>query len=133
MRKDRYRALSEINITNLVDVTMVLLIIFMITAPYMKRGLEVRLPKASADAVSADSNLIITMTRDSLLVLNNEPLLPEQFGTTLLQKYKDRGEAPVMLQADQAVPYGQVIAVMNRLKKAGISNMALLVEPEEAP
>lgn len=133
MRKDRYRALSEINITNLVDVTMVLLIIFMITAPYMKRGLEVRLPKASADAVSADSNLIITLTRDSVLVLNNEPLLPEHFGTTLLQKYKERGEAPVMLQADKAVPYGQVIAVMNRLKKAGISNMALLVEPEEAP
>lgn len=133
MRKDRYRAFSEINITNLVDVTMVLLIIFMITAPYMKRGLEVRLPRAGADAVSADSNLIITLTRDSVLVLNNEPLLPEHFGTILLQKYKDKGEAPVMLQADRAVPYGQVITVMNRLKKAGISNLALLVEPEEGP
>ncbi|MBN1893117.1 biopolymer transporter ExbD [bacterium] len=133
MKKHRYRAMTEINITNLVDVTMVLLIIFMITAPFLKRGLEVRLPQASADAVSADSNLIITLTRDSLVVLNNEPLLPEHFGTVLLRKYRDKGEAPVMLQADRAVPYGHVIAVMNRLRKAGISNLALLVEPEEEP
>ncbi len=121
--------LADINVTPLVDVVLVLLIIFMVTAPMMQRGVDVDLPRAESAVGQEEQRLIVTID-SSLRVYLNERSMPlgelQQHLVTVAAAYRDPF---VYLRADQAVPYGRVMAVMDRIKKAGIEKVGLVTEP----
>ena len=131
MRKSRYPSISEINVTNLVDVTIVLLIIFMITAPLLRSGIEVKLPKSDARDLKPHEGVVVTMTRDNILYVNDEMVSPQQFDALLLRRYTESGKELVLLKADEEIPYGRVIHLMDQIKGVGIANLGLIVEPGE--
>lgn len=131
MRKGRYSSISEINVTNLVDVTMVLLIIFMITAPLLRSGIEVNLPKSRAQDLRPHEGVVVTLTRADRLYVNDEAVSTDAFDARLLQRYTESGKKLVLLQADEEIPYGRVIHLMDRIKSVGITNIGLIVEPGE--
>ena len=113
--------MSEINITPMVDVMLVLLIIFMVTAPMMSRGVELDLPRAKAEAMNVDeSKLVMTIDRD-LNVYLGETIIPnERLEDALVNNARLQREGELYLKADASVPYGFVIQVMALVKRAGI-------------
>ena len=129
MNRTRYTTLAEINVTSLVDVSLVLLIIFMITAPLLQSGLEVNLPQADADELQAKEGIVVVITAGGALYIEQELVERDSFGERLMQHYASRGGQPVLLKADREVPYGEVIRVIDRIKRSGISKVGLLVEP----
>jgi biopolymer transport protein TolR len=130
--RDR-RILSEINVTPLVDVMLVLLIIFMVTTPLLQRGTDVELPQAATAEVKEAERLTLTLTRDSRIYLNNE----EVPRGTLLARMKavaaGRKDRLVYFRGDAAVPYGTVIEVMDALKAAGIETVGMITEQPRVP
>lgn len=133
MNNSKHRIISEINVTSLVDVTMVMLIIFMITAPLMRSGIEVELPKTKATDLKPYEGVVVTLMRDGTIKLNDVKTSLEKFDIQLLQLYAASSKKMVMLQADKDVPYGKVIQIMDRIKGAGINNVGLIVQPEKEP
>jgi biopolymer transport protein TolR len=124
------KSLSEINVTSLVDVTMVLLIIFMITSPLMQMGIQVNLPRASAKAVETKGNLVVTVSKDGTVSIEDRviPLvaLPEQ-----LEQALKAGKRGVLIRADKAVPYGAVVKILDITRKTGIVDVGLITELDE--
>lgn len=131
MRKRKYSSLSEINVTNLVDVTMVLLIIFMITAPLLRSGMEVDLPESTSRDITPREGIVVSLSSQGTIFIDEEQVKQENFGERLLKKYTAANRRQVLLQADKAVPYGQVVALMDDIKKVGIHNLGLIVEAKE--
>lgn len=131
MRKRKYSSLSEINVTNLVDVTMVLLIIFMITAPLLRSGMEVDLPESTSRDITPREGIIVSLSNQGIIFIDEEQVKMENFSERLLKKYTEANRRQVLLQADKAVPYGQVVALMDDIKKVGIHNLGLIVEAKE--
>lgn len=124
------RLMSEINVTPLVDVMLVLLIIFMVTAPMMSQGLDVTLPQASADAVETETEqLVITLTKDSRVFINNVQVTPVDFKEKLLTILQGDLSREVFLKADKDVPYGQVVYLMSEIRQAGIEKLGMITEP----
>lgn len=123
--------MSEINVTNLVDVTMVLLIIFMITAPLLRSGMKVNLPKSDTRDITPRTGILVSLNSDGIIFIDDEQVRPEDFSARLLKVYTARNQQQVLLQADRAVPYGQAISLMNDIKSVGIYNLGLIVEPKE--
>jgi len=119
-------ALSDINVTPLVDVILVLLIIFMVTAPMMSRGIDVRLPKTEAGSDATEDRLIITVDRDSTIYLNDRPVNLALLTDRLKGEMQRTGSEFVFLRADQDVPYGRVMAVMDQIKKAGADKVGMV-------
>ena len=124
------KSLSEINVTSLVDVTLVLLIIFMITSPLMQMGIQVNLPKASSKAIETKGNLTITIRKDATIMIEDKavPLtvLPEE----LAKAHKD-GKKGILIRADEGVPYGAVVKVLDMTRKSGIQDVGLITELDE--
>jgi len=124
--------LAEINVTPLVDVMLVLLIIFIITAPMLVQGLKVNLPKQDAPGLTSKSEepVILTLTSDQIILLGDEPvhikLLPDRLGATLAGSPR-----PVYLKADESLPYGFVIRVLAVLDQVGVEEVVLVTHPEE--
>jgi biopolymer transport protein TolR len=131
MKKSRYTSLSEINVTNLVDVTMVLLIIFMITAPLLRSGMEVQLPKTKSQDIQPREGIVVTLGKDGQLFINEHAVNRNDFSARLLSVYSASNKQQVLLQADKNVAYGEVIKLMDEIKKLEIHNLGLIVEPEE--
>ena len=127
-RKKRF--VSEINVTPFVDVMMVLLIIFMVTAPMMDSGLDVDLPQAKqVENLPTDADhLVLTVREDGALFLDTYQVQLEELETRLSMLVKDKGRA-LFLQADKAVPYGIVVDVMGRIKSAGIERLGVIAMP----
>ncbi len=122
-------ALAEINVTPLVDVILVLLIIFMVTAPMMQRGIDVALPQAQSATGAEEERLIVTLDRTSRVWLNESPV-PLNLLEERLKAAAEGLAAPfVYLRADRAIPYGEVMAVMDRIKRSGIERVGLVTEP----
>ena len=121
---------SEINVTPFVDVMMVLLIIFMVTAPMMDSGLDVDLPQAKqVDNLPTDADhLVLTVREDGALFLDTYPVKLEELEPRLTELVRDKGRA-LFLQADKAVPYGVVVDVMGRIKAAGIEKLGVVATP----
>jgi len=126
----RKNFVSEINVTPFVDVMMVLLIIFMVTAPMMESGLDVNLPQAKqVDNLPTDSDhLVLTVRGDGTLYLDTYQVTFDELEErlTVLVKEKDRA---LFLQADKDVPYGTVVDVMGRIKAAGIEKLGVVAMP----
>lgn len=130
MKLSEKKLLSEINVTSLVDVTLVLLIIFMITSPLMQLGIEVNLPKASAKPIEKRETLTITVRKDGALSIAGE-LVPLAALGQSLERARARGAKGVLIRADQQVPYGAVVKVLDAARKQGIVEVGLVTELEE--
>ena len=131
-RSRRHGSMAEINVTPLVDVVLVLLIIFMVTAPMMQRGVDVQLPRAESATGQEEQRLIVTIDRANRVYLNETSMALgdlEQHLATVASGYRDPF---VYLRADQSVPYGRVMAVMDRIKRSGIERVGLVTEPGPA-
>ena len=123
-------ALAEINVTPLVDVMLVLLIIFMITAPMLRQGMEVDLPVATSPSQpSAQDDVVLTVTKDGVLYLNESVYTLEALPPKLKAMYQNRRDQSLFLRADASVPYGTVIQVMDAVKQAGIVQLGMITQP----
>ncbi|MCA1793451.1 MAG: protein TolR [Desulfotignum sp.] len=124
--------MSDINVTPFVDVMLVLLIIFMVTAPMMVQGVDVDLPVATASPLPADEdNLIISIDNDRKVYINNQEVsvvfLSEKLGAVL----ENMDTNTVYLKADKQVPYGVVVNVMSQIKKAGVQSLGMITLPDD--
>lgn len=125
--KDR-RMLSEINVTPLVDVTLVLLIIFMVTTPMLQRGTDVQLPTAQASQVKEEQRITLTVTRDSRIFVDNEEVSRQNLETRLKSIAGPGKERVLYLRGDARVPYGFVIEVMDAIKSSGIETIGMITD-----
>ena len=131
MEESRHRRfLSEINVIPLVDVVLVLLIIFMVTAPMLHRGMDISLPTSSSNTIKAEERLIITVQRDQKLYLGNDAISLVDLRTKLHQAKEANPEVSVYLRADRKVPYGTVVQVMDEIKAANIDKMGMVTSPK---
>ena len=128
-RRARRPALSDINVTPLVDVILVLLIIFMVTAPMMQRGVDVRLPRVESSADAREQRLVVTVAKDQRVYLNDQVVGLSLVGERVRTLSRSTGVDFVFLRADREVPYGRVMSVMNAIKKAGIEKVGMVTEP----
>ena len=126
---------SEINVTPLVDVMLVLLIIFMVTAPMMTQGVDVKLPESSAPAIrSDDERLVVTITQDRKIYLNDNVVESGELGSKLAAITRNQPDRKgVFLRADEKIPYGYVMEVMGLIKEAGIDQIGMVTEPAKSP
>jgi biopolymer transport protein TolR len=121
--------LAEINVIPLVDVVLVLLLIFMLTAPMMYRGIDVNLPKSSSKSPSLDERLVLTITKDRLLFLNDRALPLATLEPRLRELVRDRPEKTIYIKADKELPYGYVVETMDRVRRAGVDRVGMVTEP----
>jgi len=121
--------LAEINIIPLVDVVLVLLLIFMLTAPMMYRGIDVNLPKAASRPTAVEERLVLTLTKDQSLFLNDRRLLPTGLELALRQAFANRTDKTLYLKADAGLSYGVVVETMDRVRRAGIERLGMVTEP----
>ncbi len=129
------RLLSEINVTPFVDVMLVLLVIFMITAPILYQGVDVSLPKTSSVPIPSQSqkNIIVTVNKEGKIYIEKEELtlreLKARVKTLVRASGKQPGEQEIYLGADKEVPYGIVMEVMSKIRSGGIEKIGLITEP----
>ena len=126
------RLMSEINVTPFVDVMLVLLIIFMVTAPMMMQGVDVALPEATAEPLVAQKdNLVITIDKEGQIHINDYAVESDYLKEKLASILKNRENHDVYFRADQSVPYGLVAKVMADIKGAGVEKLGLVTVPLE--
>ena len=129
MKTNRNRTvLSEINVTPFVDVMLVLLVIFMVTAPLMQQGVDVNLPKAKGKELPPDERISLVIKRNRTVYMNDTPVSM----TEMKQKLEaiSKLNPNVFLKADKDVPYGLVVEVMGEIKEAGIEKLGMITEPK---
>jgi biopolymer transport protein TolR len=124
------KSLSDINVTSLVDVTMVLLIIFMITSPLMQMGIQVNLPRASARAVETKGNLVVTVKKDATVSVEDR-IIPLAALSGELDRALKAGKKGVLIRADKEVPYGAVVKILDTARKTGVNDVGLITEIDE--
>ena len=125
----RGQMVSQINVTPLVDVMLVLLVIFMVTAPIIQQGVEVSLPKVKAEALPGkEEQFVVSITRGSEIYLNDSKLSAAELTDKLKAISQERPDREVFIRADDQVPYGEVIRTMAAIKSAGIENVGMVTE-----
>jgi len=122
-------ALADINITPLVDVVLVLLIIFMLTAPILQSGIEVNVPKTRTVKEITEERLVISIDKSQRVFLGNNPININEIGPTLRQKIRDPQHQAIYLRADEDVPFGAFATVMDAVKSSGITNVSIVTQP----
>ncbi len=122
---------AEINVVSLIDVMMLLMVIFMITAPMMQGGVDISLPRAEARPLDPKSGLVVTVDRTGRIHVDETVLTFSEFRTTFRTLASARGKDGVYLRADQGVPYGSVIRVLAVMRASGVSDVGLVAEPEQ--
>ena len=128
----RKRLVSEINVTPLVDVMLVLLIIFMVTAPMMTQGLDVDLPETTSKSLRQEEKpVIVTLDKEATISINDIPLARDLLLQELQKKYKANQKQPIFLRADKNVPYGEVVKVMSDIKSVGFDKIGMITTPPE--
>jgi len=128
-KKRVYDALHDINVTNLVDVILVLLIIFMITAPMMQSGIDINLPSAKATPEDMGEGVVVTITKEQKIYIDERVTNLERFEGILTDVTRKKGSKSVYLRADKDIPYGLVIEVVGKIKSLGIQDLGLVTEP----
>ena len=122
--------LSEINVIPLVDVVLVLLVIFMVTAPMLHRGLDINLPTSAANNIKAEERLVVTIQKDHSLSLGNDPISLVDLRIKLQEAKTSNPLISVYLRADQTVPYGTVVQIMDEVKGAKIERLGMVTGPK---
>jgi len=122
-------SLSDINIVPFVDVVLVLLVIFMITAPILQSGIEVDLPKTKTVKEISEDRLVITIDRAQRVYLGNEPVNIHEIGQKVLAQLRDPKSDAVFLRCDETVPFGSFATVVDELRQSGIQNVSVVTEP----
>ena len=128
-RKRVYDALHDINVTNLVDVILVLLIIFMITAPMMQSGIDINLPRAKATPEDMGEGVVVTITKAQKIYVDERVTNLDRFEGILTDVTRKKGSRSVYLRADKDIPYGMVMEVVGKIKSLGIQDLGLVTEP----
>ena len=127
------RPMSEINVTPMVDVMLVLLIIFMVTAPLLQTGVPVELPQTKAETLDVNPDLaILTLSKDQRIFFGDVEIPYPQLEARLGSNIKLRKDKVVYLQADRALPYGYVVDIMATMKRAGVDNVGMVTDPLQA-
>ena len=122
-------SISQINVVPLVDLMLVLLVIFMVTAPILQQGVSVDLPQAKAGALTGEEEqLVVTVDKKGSVYLNDTPITFDQLGPKLEAVTKLRPDKQVFLRADRQVPYGEVVRVMAAAKAAGVESLGMITE-----
>jgi len=128
-----FRSLSDINVANLVDVVLVLLIVFMISAPLLQSGIEVDLPQTTTKDTDFNEGMLVTVNEQGALFLSVDGrdyfVNPDDFESRLQEVGEQKGYTAVYLRADKDVPYGNVVDVVGRIKKAGFISLGLVTAP----
>jgi biopolymer transport protein TolR len=128
--RNNKRFMSDINVTPLVDVMLVLLIIFMVAAPMMTQGVDVNLPKTTAKNIkSQDEPLMLTVNKKGDIFIENQSVTLDSLEVKIQKIFQNRREKEILLRADKDVSYGVVIDVIARVKKAGIDKLGMVTEP----
>jgi len=122
-------SLAEINIVPLVDVVLVLLIIFMLTAPIIQSGIEINVPKTKTVKELTQERILVSIDREQRLFLNDDPININELEFRLKQKIKNPSLAMIYLRADEEVPFGTIAKVMDRAKIAGVENISVVTQP----
>jgi biopolymer transport protein TolR len=122
--------LAEINITPLVDVMLVLLVIFMVTAPMMQSGISVKLPTAETRSNPSPGGLVLTLTKDRYVYMNDQIVNLYFLESRLKNFFFNKEKKVVFLKADKSLSYGYVIEVMDIIKTAGVDTVGMIVEPK---
>src|SRR5207253_2411160 len=122
-------SLADINVTPLVDVVLVLLIIFMLTAPVLQSGIDVNVPKTKTVKEITEERMVITIDRQQRVFLGSDPININQIGDKLRAKLRDPGRQSIFLRSDEDVPFGAFATVMDAVKSAGITNVSIVTQP----
>jgi biopolymer transport protein ExbD/biopolymer transport protein TolR len=129
-RKARKRRMvSELNITNLVDVTFALLIIFMITAPMMTQGVQVDLPESESENVEVNDYIQVSVNKRNEIFIDQQQVSLAEFGKAFRQEFGGRVERPVFISGDKKVPYGLMMKVISEVQNAGAVKLGFLTAP----
>lgn len=128
----RKQLVAEINVTPLVDVMLVLLIIFMVTAPMMTQGLDVDLPETTTKSLrQKEDPVIITVNKDGKISIGQTPVNARSFPQDIARIYQQDKNKQVFLKADKAVQYGIVVSIMADIKEAGFEKLGMITQPAE--
>jgi biopolymer transport protein TolR len=122
-------SMSDINVTPFVDVVLVLLIIFMITAPVLQSGIEVNVPKTRTVKEITEERLVISIDKQQRVFLGNDAININDIGARLKEKLKDPERMQIYLRSDEGVPFGAFATVMDAVKSAGITNVSIVTQP----
>jgi len=128
IQKGTQSSLSEINMVPFVDVVLVLLIIFMITAPILQSGIELNVPKTHTVKESPEQRIVVSVDKQQLIYLGNTPVNVHELGAKVKAQQKDPQDA-VFLRCDEAVPFGAFASVIDALRVGGINNISIVTEP----
>lgn len=137
MRKTRRRntnrtSMAEINVTPLVDVMLVLLIIFMVTAPMLSMGIDVNLPRVKSKSIDiAEEKLVLTINENKEIFLNKTRIPLQELNAKLTAIFAARVDREIFLRADKNVPYGFVVEAMSEIRRAGVDKLGMITEPPE--
>jgi len=124
-------SISDINVTPLVDVVLVLLIIFMVTAPVLQSGIEVNVPKTRTVKEITEERMVISINKQQRVFLGSDAININEIKTKLRQKIRDPQHQSVFIRADEDVPFGAFATVMDAVKGAGITNVSMVTQPLE--
>jgi len=122
-------ALAEMNMIPFIDIVLVLLIIFMLTAPVIQSGIEVNVPKTTVVRELAEEKLVVSIKKDSTVYLQNDPVNINELGNKVREKLLDPARQSLYLRADADIPFGTFAIVMDRLKAVGIDNISIVTQP----
>ena len=129
-RNDNRGIMAEINVTPLVDVMLVLLVIFMVTAPMMQQGVQVNLPKANTKAMTPqDEVVVVSVDKSGKVFINKDEIPASDLRNRLTTMFASREKKEIFLKADAGVPYGEVVRAMADIKGAGIERLGMVTEP----
>ncbi|MFH1028098.1 MAG: protein TolR [Pseudomonadota bacterium] len=129
-QNDNRGLMAEINVTPLVDVMLVLLVIFMVTAPMMQQGVQVNLPKADTKAMTpAEEAVVVSVDKSGKVYINKDEVPIGDLRSSLTTMFASRAKKEVFLKADAGVPYGEVVRAMADIKGAGIERLGMVTEP----
>lgn len=131
MKSGKYTSLSEINVTSLVDVTLVLLIVFIITAPLLRSGMQVELPQTVAKEIDPGEAVILTVAKNGDIFWDREKINLQVLRERLVKRKASNRLKPILLQGDKEVFYGHVIGVMDLLKELEIEKLGLVLKPRQ--
>jgi biopolymer transport protein TolR len=129
IQRETASTLSEINMVPFIDVVLVLLIIFMITAPILQSGIEVDVPKTKTVKELTEVRMVVTIDRSQRVYLNDKPVNIHELGKQVLAQSRDPKRQAVYVRADETVPFGSWATVVDTLRQAGIQNISVVTEP----